>query len=174
MRRVDGWNERPRRGLDPIRGRVTRQPLRTGERQRDYSGVAPASRRSPRRYGTVGLAWLKRDRRKPDTGPSTHAAYVSVEQLRGWAAEGVPFDVIDQETGAHIRGVLLAQRSRFGDAGPDAPPGCDLRAEPQGIDAGLIPQRRCTQQPITQSLEARLHHLGERPRAMTDAVFGVR
>jgi polyhydroxyalkanoate synthesis regulator protein len=34
--------------------------------------------------------------------------YVSIEQLRGWAAESVSFDVIDQETGADIRRVLLA------------------------------------------------------------------
>lgn len=34
--------------------------------------------------------------------------YVSVEQLRGWAAEGVAFSVIDMETGADVTRVLLA------------------------------------------------------------------
>jgi hypothetical protein len=34
--------------------------------------------------------------------------YVSVEQLRGWAAKGVIFSVIDMETGADITRVLLA------------------------------------------------------------------
>ncbi|MGA3000573.1 MAG: polyhydroxyalkanoate synthesis regulator DNA-binding domain-containing protein [Acetobacteraceae bacterium] len=39
---------------------------------------------------------------------ASNGRYVSIEQLRGWAAEGVTFDVIDQETGADIRRVLLA------------------------------------------------------------------
>jgi polyhydroxyalkanoate synthesis regulator protein len=34
--------------------------------------------------------------------------YVSVEQLRGWAAEGVAVAVIDAETGEDITSVLLA------------------------------------------------------------------
>ncbi len=34
--------------------------------------------------------------------------YVSVEQLRVWAAEGVAFSVIDAETGADVTRVLLA------------------------------------------------------------------
>lgn len=34
--------------------------------------------------------------------------YVSVEQLRGWAAEGVAVSVIDAETGEDIARVLLA------------------------------------------------------------------
>ena len=40
---------------------------------------------------------------------SSNGRYVSIEQLRGWAAEGIPFDVIDQETGADIRAVLLSR-----------------------------------------------------------------
>jgi polyhydroxyalkanoate synthesis regulator protein len=39
---------------------------------------------------------------------ASNGRYVSIEQLRGWAAEGVTFDVIDQESGADIRRVLLA------------------------------------------------------------------
>ena len=34
--------------------------------------------------------------------------YVSVEQLRGWAARGVAFSVIDTETGNDVTKVLLA------------------------------------------------------------------
>jgi polyhydroxyalkanoate synthesis regulator protein len=34
--------------------------------------------------------------------------YVSVEQLIGWAAEGVAFVVLDAETGADVTRVLLA------------------------------------------------------------------
>lgn len=34
--------------------------------------------------------------------------YVSVEQLRGWAAEGVAFVVPDTETGIDVTRVLLA------------------------------------------------------------------
>jgi polyhydroxyalkanoate synthesis regulator protein len=34
--------------------------------------------------------------------------YVSIEQLKGWAAEGVAFTVLDIETGADVTGVLLA------------------------------------------------------------------
>ena len=34
--------------------------------------------------------------------------YVSVEQLRGWAADGVAFVVLDAETGADVTRVLLA------------------------------------------------------------------
>ena len=34
--------------------------------------------------------------------------YVSVEQLRGWAAKGVAFSVIDTETGNDVTKVLLA------------------------------------------------------------------
>ncbi len=34
--------------------------------------------------------------------------YVSVEQLVGWAAEGVAFVVLDAETGANVSRVLLA------------------------------------------------------------------
>lgn len=35
-------------------------------------------------------------------------SYVSVEQLRGWAARGVAFSVIDTETGSDVTAVLLA------------------------------------------------------------------
>ena len=34
--------------------------------------------------------------------------YVTVEQLRNWAAEGIAFAVIDTETGADVTRVLLA------------------------------------------------------------------
>ena len=34
--------------------------------------------------------------------------YVTVEQLRGWAAGGVAFAVIDAESGADVTAVLLA------------------------------------------------------------------
>ena len=34
--------------------------------------------------------------------------YVSVEQLQGWAAEGVAFVVMDIETGVDVTRVLLA------------------------------------------------------------------
>jgi len=34
--------------------------------------------------------------------------YVSVEQLRGWAADGVAFVVLDTETGADVTRILLA------------------------------------------------------------------
>ena len=34
--------------------------------------------------------------------------YVSVEQLRGWAAGGVAFLVVDAETGSDVTRVLLA------------------------------------------------------------------
>ena len=34
--------------------------------------------------------------------------YVSVEQLRGWAAAGLAFIVLDTETGADVTRVLLA------------------------------------------------------------------
>lgn len=34
--------------------------------------------------------------------------YVSVAQLRGWAAEGIAFTVIDTETGLDVTRVLLA------------------------------------------------------------------
>jgi polyhydroxyalkanoate synthesis regulator protein len=34
--------------------------------------------------------------------------YVSVEQLRRWAVEGVPFAVFDSETGEDVTLVLLA------------------------------------------------------------------
>jgi polyhydroxyalkanoate synthesis regulator protein len=34
--------------------------------------------------------------------------YVSIEQLRGWAAEGVAFRVADVETGTDVTRVLLA------------------------------------------------------------------
>ncbi len=39
---------------------------------------------------------------------TANGSYVSVEQLRGWAAQGVAFAVIDTETGADITRVLLA------------------------------------------------------------------
>ena len=35
-------------------------------------------------------------------------SYVSVEQLRGWAAKGVSFSVIDAETVTDVTAVLLA------------------------------------------------------------------
>ena len=34
--------------------------------------------------------------------------YVSLEQLRDWAAEGVAFSVVDTETGEDVTRVLLA------------------------------------------------------------------
>ena len=34
--------------------------------------------------------------------------YVSVDQLRGWAAKGVAFSVLDTETGEDVTAVLLA------------------------------------------------------------------
>jgi polyhydroxyalkanoate synthesis regulator protein len=37
-----------------------------------------------------------------------HRSYVSVEQLRGWAARGVAFSVLDTETGHDVTAVLLA------------------------------------------------------------------
>jgi len=39
---------------------------------------------------------------------TTNRRYVSVEQLRGWAAKGVAFLVNDVETGTNIKRVLLA------------------------------------------------------------------
>lgn len=39
---------------------------------------------------------------------TVNQCYVSVEQLRGWAARGVVFSVIDTETGADVTRVLLA------------------------------------------------------------------
>ena len=44
---------------------------------------------------------------------TTNRRYVSVEQLRGWAAEGVPFRIIDVEDGKDIRsdGPLARPRS---------------------------------------------------------------
>lgn len=35
-------------------------------------------------------------------------SYVSVEQLRGWAAKDVAFSVVDTETGTDVTEVLLA------------------------------------------------------------------
>jgi polyhydroxyalkanoate synthesis regulator protein len=34
--------------------------------------------------------------------------YISIEQLRGWAAEGLAFIVFDSETGADITDVIIA------------------------------------------------------------------
>jgi polyhydroxyalkanoate synthesis regulator protein len=39
---------------------------------------------------------------------TTHARYVSVVQLRDWAARGVAFAVIDAESGMDVTQVLLA------------------------------------------------------------------
>jgi polyhydroxyalkanoate synthesis regulator protein len=39
---------------------------------------------------------------------TTNARYVSLEQLRGWAADNVAFAVIDAETGVDVTRVLLA------------------------------------------------------------------
>ena len=39
---------------------------------------------------------------------TTNRRYVSLGQLRQWAAEGLPFSVIDAEDGADIRRILLA------------------------------------------------------------------
>ena len=39
---------------------------------------------------------------------AANQGYVSVEQLRGWAADGVAFVVLDTETGADVTRVLLA------------------------------------------------------------------
>jgi polyhydroxyalkanoate synthesis regulator protein len=39
---------------------------------------------------------------------ATSGRYVSVDQLRGWAQEGVDFAVTDAETGEDITRVLLA------------------------------------------------------------------
>ncbi len=38
----------------------------------------------------------------------TNRRYVSLPQLRAWAAEGVPFTVVDAEDGADVTRVLLA------------------------------------------------------------------
>ncbi len=38
----------------------------------------------------------------------TRRRYVSVEQLRDWAAGGVAFSIVDTETGADVTRVLLA------------------------------------------------------------------
>ena len=38
----------------------------------------------------------------------THGRYVTVDELRGWVANGVPFSVLDAETGSDIKHVLLA------------------------------------------------------------------
>jgi polyhydroxyalkanoate synthesis regulator protein len=37
----------------------------------------------------------------------TNQNYVTVEQLRGWAANGIAFSVIDNETGKDVTSVLL-------------------------------------------------------------------
>lgn len=37
-----------------------------------------------------------------------HRCYVSVEQLRGWAASGIVFTVVDIETGHDVTRILLA------------------------------------------------------------------
>ena len=58
-----------------------------------------AARREPilvKRYGRSRLY---------DTA---RGCYVSVEQLRGWSAQGIAFSVIDSETGADVTRVLLA------------------------------------------------------------------
>ena len=34
--------------------------------------------------------------------------YISVEQLRGWAARGIAFAIVDTETGSDVTKVLLA------------------------------------------------------------------
>ena len=39
---------------------------------------------------------------------ATNRRYVSLGQLRRWAAEGAPFTVVDAEDGADITRVLLA------------------------------------------------------------------
>ena len=39
---------------------------------------------------------------------ATNRRYVSIEQLRAWADEGVAFSVIDAEDGADITRILLA------------------------------------------------------------------
>ena len=39
---------------------------------------------------------------------TANGRYMSLEQLRRWAAEGVAFAVIDAETGADVTRVLLA------------------------------------------------------------------
>lgn len=39
---------------------------------------------------------------------AAHRRYVTVEQLRGWAAQGIAFAVIDTESGADVTRVLLA------------------------------------------------------------------
>jgi polyhydroxyalkanoate synthesis regulator protein len=38
----------------------------------------------------------------------TNQNYVTVEQLRAWASKGIPFLVIDAETGQDVTSVLLA------------------------------------------------------------------
>ena len=35
-------------------------------------------------------------------------SYVSIEQLRGWAAKGIAFSVVDTETSTDVTAVLLA------------------------------------------------------------------
>ncbi len=39
---------------------------------------------------------------------TVRGCYVSVDQLRGWAGQGIAFLVVDNETGADITRVLLA------------------------------------------------------------------
>lgn len=39
---------------------------------------------------------------------TTDGRYVSIEQLKRWAVEGVPFVVIDNETGEDVTHVLIA------------------------------------------------------------------
>ncbi len=39
---------------------------------------------------------------------TTNRRYVSLEQLRAWAAAGLPFSVVDAEDGADITRILLA------------------------------------------------------------------
>jgi polyhydroxyalkanoate synthesis regulator protein len=39
---------------------------------------------------------------------ATNQNYVTVEQLRGWVANGIAFSVIDTETGEDVTSVLLA------------------------------------------------------------------
>ena len=38
----------------------------------------------------------------------THGRYVTMDELREWYADGVPFSILDAETGSDIKHVLLA------------------------------------------------------------------
>lgn len=55
-------------------------------------------------FQPILVKWFARSR----LYDTVHRCYVSVEQLRGWAADGVAFCVIDTESGMHVTQILLA------------------------------------------------------------------